>query len=149
MPEIACYCETGRVTTTKDIEKFFYRVHGQAIKEGYRLLGTEHMFAISEGNWQSLPADPTAPHELTACIPVIAPAANDPKIKVFPASKGFSALAYGDSPIVYDLCVRFWKEISARGIKPAGQVRFIGLSVPFVSKNISPDDFCFRMAVPV
>ncbi len=149
MPEITCFCVKEAITTTKDIEELFYRAHGDAIKAGYRLNGTEYMFAVNEENWREPPAIPPKPHEITACIPVINTKKPDPKLFTFPASRGFTAVAYGEYPVVYELCKNFWREIVTRGLKTHGQVRFSGLAAPFVSKFISPNDYCFTITIPV
>ncbi len=149
MPETTCYCVTESITTTEDIEKLFYRVHGETVKAGYRLKGTEYMFAVNEENWREPPAIPPKPHEITACIPVINTKKPDHKLFTFPASRGFTAVAYGGYPVVYELCASFWKEIMTRGIKTQGQVRFSALAAPFVSKYIAPDDYCFTITIPV
>ena len=149
LPELVCYTSTSEVTTPKDIEVFFYRTHGEAMKEGFKMLGTENMFAIRDDNWQSLSIDPTKPHKMTACIPIIPPEKPGPRLLTLPAAQAFSAIAFGPYSVLYDLYKNFWSEVERRGLKPAGQARFIGLSVPFVSKNISPDDYCYRIAIPI
>ncbi len=67
----------------------------------------------------------------------------------FPAVKAFSVLAYGDYTIIGKFCKRFWTEIEERNIHPTGHVRFIGLLAPYVNKNISPREFCYRLVVPI
>ena len=149
LPELVCYTVTREVTTAKDIEAFFYKTHGEAIKEGFKMLGTENMFAIRDDNWQGVTIDPEKPHRMTACIPIIPPNHPDDRLITLPAARAFSLVAHGSYGVLYDLYQSFWSEIEKRGLKPAGQARFIGLSVPFVSKNISPDDYCYRLAIPV
>ena len=44
---------------------------------------------------------------------------------------------------------RFWQEIGARGIRPAGPARFYGLVAPYTGNHLSPEHYCYRLVVPV
>ena len=149
LSELVCFCETAKISTAEEGEVFHYRVYTQCIKEGFQLLGTEPLFSLSADDWRTPAAALSSPREITSCIPVVPPAHSDPRLMTFPAARAFSMLAYGDYTVIFGLYERFWQEADARGVRPAGPARFIGLVAPYVNRKIAQQDFVYRMVVPV
>ncbi len=149
LAEQVCYCVERRLASVGKGENFFFSVHEQCIKEGFQLLGKEPLFGLRSDDWRTGSAGEDRSLTVTACIPVAAPPDSDPRLVTFPAVRAFSAIAYGDYGMISKLYQRFWQETEARGIRPAGPVRFYGLVAPYTGNHLSPRDFCYRMAVPV
>ena len=149
MPEIVCFCDTMALTTTSDAEYFFYTVMEQCIRKGFCISGSESMFGISSSDYKNGISGNDALPQITACVPVIRTDLSDPHLKTFPAVRVFSALAYGDYSIIDNLCLRFWEEIESRGLHPSGSARFIGVVAPYVGRNISSDNYCYRLVIPI
>ncbi|MCR4891459.1 MAG: MerR family transcriptional regulator [Lachnospiraceae bacterium] len=149
LPEIVCYCAEKKLSSPEDGELFHYTVHEECIAKGYRLLGQEPIFAFSSDDYRSGIYGNQEATTTTACIPVAESVNDDPNLRVFPATRAFSMLAYGDYSVIHDMCLQFWKEIDARGIRPTGPVRFIGVVAPYVGKHIKKDNFCYRMVAPI
>ena len=149
IPEQTCYCMETELSSPEEGERFFYKVHEQCIQDGFQLNGTEPMFGMSSDDWRISSDAPVSPAKTTACIPVAAPAKNDPRLKSFPAVHAFSALAYGDYSMIGELSLRFWEEADARKIRPEGPARFYGLVAPYTGNHLAPDRYCYRMIVPV
>ena len=149
LPEIVCYCEKARPSSPEEAEAFYYSVHEHCIEKGFRLDNGEPLFGMNSNDFKGgINAHQVIP-EVTACIPVNEPADIDPHMNIFPATRAFSVLAYGDYSIIHELCLRFWQEIGKRRIKPEGPVRFIGIVAPYVGKHIDRNKFCYRLAVPI
>ncbi len=146
LPEIVCYCKKELISSPEDSEKFFYSVQEQCMLEGYRLSGTEPLFGIKEDDFRKLTPDPAT---VTACIPVVSSEENYPNLVVFPETRAFSMLAYGDYRVLGQLCIRFWAEFEKRELKPTGHARFLGLVAPYVGNHIDYSDFCYRLLVPI
>ena len=149
LPEITCYCMEKEITSMKESETFFYTTHTESIKAGFQMMGTEPLFGLSENDFHISEKTPMIPAKTTACIPIVAPDHEDPHVVTFPATKAFSGLAKGDYSIIWELCVRFWKEMKKRKLKATGRARFVGLVAPYTGKHISQDQFCYRLVVPV
>ena len=149
LPEQTCFCLESELSTPEEGESFFFKVCEQCIREEFRLLGTEPLFGLRSDNWQLASAPSDAPAKTTACIPVEAHGKNDPRLRVFPAIHAFSGVAYGNYSMIGELFLRFRQEIEARGIQPAGPIRFYGLVAPYTGNHLTPEHYCYRMVVPV
>ncbi|MER2057020.1 MAG: MerR family transcriptional regulator [Clostridia bacterium] len=149
LPEQTCFCLETERSSPEEGELFFFKAHEQCIREGFQLLGTEPLFGLSSDNWRLTSTQDKAPAKITACIPVEAEGRDDPRLKVFPAIHGFSGVAYGDYSMISELFLRFRQEMDARGIQPAGLVRFYGLTAPYTGIHLTPEHYCYRMVAPV
>ncbi len=151
LPETLCYCVTKKLSSPAESETFFYQVCEECIKNGFRMQGTSPIFGLSEYDFRDQDAHSIEPHEVTACIPIAEPDSRqeDPHVVTFPATRAFSGLAYGDYRIITDFCLRFWQEADRRDIRITGRTRFVGLLTPYVNKHIAPEEYCYRMVVPV
>jgi len=149
MPEVVCYCVKTILSSPEDSERFFYSVQEECIAKGFRLRGSEPLFGLRSDDYRNRTGENTEFPEVTACIPVAESIDSDPNMRLFCATRAFSMLAYGDYSIIPGLWLQFWKEVEARGIHPAGSVRFIGIVAPYIGKHISPDEYCYRIAVPI
>ena len=145
----ACFCRETELASPEEAERFFFKVCEQCIREGFRLNGTEPLFGLSSDNWQMSSMRSGAPAKTTACIPVEARGKNDPRLRTFPAIHAFSGVAYGNYSFIGELFRRFRQEADARGIRPAGPIRFYGLTAPYTGNHLAPEQYCYRMAAPV
>lgn len=148
LPELYCWCVTMTISSVEESATLTYDAYGKCIEEGYRILGTEPLFALrADGGRPSADGAP-APYELTSCIPVEPPARPDPRLRRFPAARAFSGLASGSYATIPALYQSFWREVEARRLQLTGPVRMIALVAPYVGKHISPEDFCYRVVAP-
>lgn len=145
LPELTCWCATMTVSSVMESATLTYDAYGQCIEEGYRIIGSEPLFAMrsNEGRDMSLP------YELTACIPVMPPKSPDAKLMHFPATRAFSLLISGDYSIISSIYPRFWQEVETRGIKPTGRLRSIALVAAYSGEHIKPENYVYRIVVPV
>ncbi len=151
LPEMLCYCVTKKLTSPEESEAFFYSVHEESIKKGFRMRGTIPIFGMNEYDFKDQAEHAFTPHEVTACIPIDASdeKQDDMHVVTFPAVHAFSGLAYGDYRIITEFCGRFWQEVEDRNIRVTGRACLVGLLAPYVNKHIAPTEFCYRLVVPV
>ena len=150
MPEIVCFCDTAAsLTEPESGEYFFYTVMEKCIRKGFAISGSESMFGISSSDYRNGINGDAVPPPITACIPVVKSDRTDPHLQTFPATRVFSALAYGDYSIINTLCKSFWEEIETRKLQPSGFARFIGVVAPYVGRHISSDNYCYRLVIPI
>lgn len=149
LPKTVCYCDSKIISSPEESEAFFYLVHQQSIIDGFRMQETEHLFGLRDDEYRDHFNSFGKAHTITACIPVAASGTEDQHLRTFPAVHAFSALAYGDYTIINDFCDRFWQEIAERKLQPTDHTRFIGLMAPYVNKHAAPQEFCFRLVVPI
>ena len=149
LPEMTCYCMDKEINSMEESETLFYVAHMESIKAGFQMMGTEPLFGLSDNDFRISDKVPMIPAKTTACIPIVAPEKEDPHVMTFPATYAFSGLAKGDYSIIWQLCIRFWKEMKRRKLKPVGRARFMGLVAPYTGKHISQDQFCYRLVVPI
>jgi len=154
LPEMYCYCGKGKQNDPSGAELDLYRLLENCLVEGFHV-APDPLFATSGNDFKSLIPEPGDPPEITYYIPLENPEKSkktkkwDSNLVHIPAVRAFSVLAYGDYSILNDLCIKFWEEVKDRNIRPTGPARFIGIVAPFVGRNISPDDYCYRLAVPI
>lgn len=150
LSEITCYCASQNNLSIEEAETFTYKVHQDAIKAGYQLLGIEPLFLYINSNHLNGIFDSKHPeNEITVCIPVITSDSTDSHLKSFPKSHAFSVIGYGNYFSLKSLPERLYEEISNRKLKPLGPPRIIAHVATYVGTHISPNNFCFELVVPI
>ena len=147
LPEVVCFCADIVSNSIGESATLSYLAHQKCMEAGYRLLGSETMFAIASGdsNDISIPVDT----RFTACIPVLADPGKDPRIRRFPATEAFSVLGFGNydtQPALWDL---LREESARRGLEPSGPPRLIALVAPYTGAHYKTDDFCSQCVIPI
>ena len=147
LPAVDCFCEEIVSSSLEQSATLAYLAHENCMKAGYRLLGSEPMFAVASGDLYDI--DIPVNSRFTACIPVIPDKEDDPNIRHFPATEAFSVLVFGN----YDAMDSLWELLAAeaarRGIKSSGPARLIALVAPYTGAHYKPDDFCCECVIPI
>ncbi len=148
LPETVCYCKESGTSTAEESEMVFYHIAEECILAGFHI-SPEPLFGTSSDDFKNgiIPSSPSV--VIKNYIPVEPSDIKNPNLVHLPATRVFSLLAYGDYSIIDNICIKFWNEVEIRKIRPAGPARFMGLIAPFAGRNISPNDFCYRMVVPI
>ena len=82
------------------------------------------------------------------CVPVRPE--NAPKEAVtLPECRALSVLYYGDYSGVDEAFLALGREVRARGLKPAGFVRVLGIVAPYSGREIETQRYCSRIVLPV
>ena len=147
-PSLTCYCVYLEPTSSDGLEAAAYDTYGQCIKDGLHIQVTEPLFVIRNDDWNvNLPLQEK--YNMTFCIPVSDPVDADPHLRVFPATRAFTMISFGDYSVLPLLCKKIWNEIERRHLIPTGPIRINALMAPYVGAHIKPDDFCGEIIVPV
>ena len=148
LPKLTCYCTDLDSASAEGLETAAYESYGQCIKDGLHIQVTEPLFVIRNDDWNvNLPLQEKS--DMTFCIPVSDAADADPHLRIFPATRAFTMISFGDYSHLPLLCKKIWGEIKRRRLTPTGPVRINALMAPYVGSHIKPDDFCGEVIVPV
>ena len=152
---MTCLTEERDFASPKEVETVAFNLSVEAIDRGFCPLATEMIFT-ERSDTQSDPSDnPADSFRAKICIPIepeLPVDADRSGVEVFPACRAFSVLHYGgyEDPHAFDESrKRLWEEMEARGLKPIGPMRNIGVVAPYVGMHIEAKDYVFRFAVPV
>lgn len=148
LPETICWCKNMEPLPAEGFATEAYVSYGECVQAGFRILVTEPLSIIFNGDWRGW-TSPEDCDSYTTCIPVEAPVGSDPMLRVIPASRAFSMIAFGDYSVFYEVFRRLLQEVDARGLEPAGPVRMIPLIAPYVGAHIDPKDFCCECVMPI
>ena len=155
MPETTCYCGTGQFVRPQEVALFTNRMMEEVMEKGYRVLAGEPLFGIRDDTRTTPIGNEKKPYTAKSCIPLdpeSLPNDGDPHIEVIPAATLFSMLHYGgfaDEDHFNASFERFWQEFDARGLKPTGPLRSIGVVCSKVGEDFDPGSFIFRFGVPI
>ena len=148
LPELTCYCVDLDPMSVENMETASYDGYGQCIKNGLHIQVTEPLFVIRNDNWNiNLPLQEK--YDMTFCIPVSDSVDSDPHLRVFPATRAFTMISFGDYSILPLICKKIWNEIEKHNLTPTGPIRINALMAPCVGIHIKPDDFCYEVIVPI
>lgn len=148
LPSMTYYCVKIEAKNAFEAELQAYLGHEKCISEGYRMNGSEPLIAIVDDPY--IYADPTfSEFHYTAGYPVIADAAEDPKLRFFPETEAFSIIGFGEYSVMPLLWKRLTDEINNRKLEPAGSPRLIPLVAPYAGSHYKPQDFCYQCVVPI
>ena len=147
-PEITCYCTNFSQSSPENLETIAYDTYGKCIKEGLHIRVTEPLFVIRDDNW-NIHTLHENPCDMTFCIPVSDPVDKNPQLRLFPATRAFTMISFGNYATLPLLCKKFWDEIERRNLTLIGPVRINSLMAPCTGTHIHPDDFCSEIIAPV
>ena len=88
----------------------------------------------------------TEPYPYYVCVPVRKETAETVRL---PASSVLSVLYYGDYDHMDEAWLTLGREVKARGLKPAGLPRVLGLVAPYTGREIAERLYCSRIVLPV
>lgn len=149
LPRCVCFTGAFRGGSVESRYWAMYNLYHQAVERGYRLLATEPLFLISRrddfirGSFAEAEG-----MDFTCCIPLEPDAAPKDAV-VFPACRAFSCLYHGSYAQRAEVFNAFGAKIRELGLRPAGDVRTLGLVASYTGRNISADNYLTRLAVPV
>lgn len=83
-----------------------------------------------------------------ACVPVRKNRAAADAVTL-EACRVLSVLYYGDYSGVGEAWLTLGREVKARGLKPAGAPRVLGIVAPYTGREIETRRYCSRLALPV
>lgn len=150
MPDYTCYTDTTQIDSIADGLTFAYNAGYDCITKHYTTIRDVPIFTIREGTEKLHRDEKPAPWQVTICYPVYdGQGANDPHIKTIPGGHFFSILLYGNHSVMSNGFVSLWEELNRRNLKAAGPARNIAIVAPVTGKHINPDNYVYRLAIPI
>ena len=147
LPAVTCCTRRCEGHTIAEKYNAMYDFYGQCVRQGCRL-SHEPIFTISERTDYLEGRIGDTPYPFQVCVPVRPE--NAPKDAVtLPECRALSALYYGDYSGVDEAFLALGREVRARGVKPAGFVRVLGIVAPYSGREIETQRYCSRLVLPV
>ena len=147
LPAVTCCTRRCEGHTIAEKYNAMYDFYGQCVRQGCRL-SHEPMFTISERTDYLEGRIGDTPYPFHVCVPVRPE--NAPKEAVtLPECRALSVLYYGDYSGVDEAFLALGREVRARGVKPAGFVRALGIVAPYSGREIAARRYCSRLVLPV
>ena len=148
LPSVTCYCTRITASSIEEAAELDYLAHEKCVAEGYKMLGSEPLFGIMESR-SALSNCRISGMEYTFCIPVSSDIKNDPQIRFFPETPGFSLLGFGDYSTIAKLEKDFWHEVDVRKLSSSEPARFIMHIGSYAGSHYKPDDYCYEYVLPI
>lgn len=112
------------------------------------VLSDEPLFTISERTDYLEGYIGQEPYRYGVCVPVRKNRAAADAVTL-EACRVLSVLYYGDYSGVGEAWLTLGREVKARGLKPAGAPRVLGIVAPYTGREIETRRYCSRLALPV
>jgi len=145
---VTCYCTNITASSLEEAARLDYLAHEKCVREGYKMLGSEPLFGIIEDR-NALTNCQISGASYTLCIPVTSDTKNDPQIRFFPETQGFSIIKCGDFSVVPKLEEMFWTEVDKRKLSSSEPARFIMHIGSYAGAHYKPEDFCYEYVLPI
>ena len=127
LPAVTCRIRWCEGLTTAERYRDMYDFYGACVRKGC-VLSDEPLFTISERTDYLEGYIGQEPYRYGVCVPV---------------------LYYGDYSGVGEAWLTLGREVKARGLKPAGAPRVLGIVAPYTGREIETRRYCSRLALPV
>lgn len=148
LPEYVCYAKEFVGVSTADKYRDMYKHFHETVEKGYRLLANEPLFFITKRtDFLNGKYEDTAINYI-CCVPLEPDCATEETITI-PSCSALSILIYGDYNNIKDAHLFLGEKIRELNLKPTGFPRGLGLVAPYTGKEIQPDKYVSRIAIPV
>lgn len=147
LPEMVCCIKKSTGLTVQEKYDTMYDFYHECICSGY-VLAKEPLLVINERTDYLDGQISSTPYPYQVCVPVL-PEKAPPDAIHFPACKALSVLYYGDYSDVESAWLTLGKEVKERGLTPIAFPRTLGIVAPYTGREINPERYCSRIALPV
>ena len=147
LPAVTCCMRWSVGLTTADRYADMYSFYGECIRRGYRL-SDEPLFTIFRRQDYLEGYIGQEPYRYGVCVPVRKNRAAADAVTL-EACRVLSVLYYGDYSGVGEAWLTLGREVKARGLKPAGAPRVLGIVAPYTGRESETQRYCSRFVLPV
>lgn len=147
LPETVCCVRRYDGMTYQEKYNAMYDFYHECVENGC-VLAPEPLFILNEYSGYLEGKLPDHPHPFQVCVPVFPEHAPDSAVR-FPSCTALSILYYGYYSDLGKAWLRLGTKIKERGLTPDGFLRGIGIVAPYTGREIKPERYCSRCAVPV
>lgn len=144
---VTCRMRLCEGHTVEEKYRCMYDFYSVCIKDGC-VLSDEPLFTVQDRHdyWDG-PIS-RQPYPFYVCVP-IRPGRPDQEAAVLPACRALSVLYYGSYDNMDEVWLTLGREAKARGLKPAGLPRVLGIVAPYTGREIETRRYCSRLVLPV
>lgn len=147
LPAVTCRIRWCRGLTTEERYRDMYDFYSECVRKGC-VLSNEPLFTISERTDYLEGYIGDEPYRYGVCVPVRKNRAARDAVTL-EACRALSVLYYGDYSGVDEAWLTLGREAKARGLKPAGAPRVLGIVAPYTGREIETRRYCSRLALPI
>lgn len=113
-----------------------------------RILSDDPLFTISDRKDFLEGYIGKDPFSIDICVPLRADKAPAEAV-VLPECRTLSVLYYGEYSGMDEAWLTLGREVKARGLKPIGPPRVLGIVAPYTGREINAQRYCSRLVLPV
>ncbi|WP_455501702.1 MerR family transcriptional regulator [Gemmiger sp.] len=147
LPAVTCCMRRCEGHTVAEKYAAMYDFYGECVRKGYRL-SDEPLFSVLERTDYLDGFISQTPYPFWVCAPV-RPEKAPAEAVTLPACRVLSVLYYGDYAGLDEAWLTLGREVKARGLKPAGLPRGLGIVAPYTGREIETKRYCSRVVLPV
>lgn len=147
LPAVTCCTRRCEGHTIAEKYNAMYGFYSECIRKGH-VLSDEPLFTISDRKDYLEGRISNEPYRYAVCVPVRPETAPEDAV-VLPECRALSVLYYGGYDGVDEAFLTLGREVKARGLKPAGFVRVLGIVAPYSGREIETQRYCSRIVLPV
>ena len=147
LPAVTCRMRLCRGHSAEEKYRCMYDFYSACIKDGCAL-SDEPLFTMQDRHdyWDGYIS--SEPYPFYVCVPVRTRRA-DRDAAVLPACRAVSVLYYGSYDDMDEVWLTLGRETKARGLRPAGLPRVLGIVAPYTGREIETRRYCSRLVLLV
>ncbi len=147
LPAVTCCMRLCQGHTAAEKYDYMYAFYSECVKKGH-VLSDEPLFTMQDRHdyWDGYIGD--EPYPFYVCVP-IRPGKADKDAVTLPECRAVSVLYYGDYDDMDEAWLTLGRETKARGLKPAGFPRALGIIASYTGREIEARRYCSRLVLPV
>lgn len=147
IPEVTCCMRRFEGYTIKEKYDAMYAFYEECVRDGY-VLSDEPIFSISDRRDYLDGRIDDTPYPFWTCVPVRREKARRGTVTL-PECRALSVLYHGDYDGADEAWLTLGREVRARGLRPAGNPRVLGIVAPYTGREIEAHRYCSRFVLPV
>lgn len=147
LPAVTCCMRLCRGHTIAEKYDYMYAFYSECVKKGH-VLSDEPLFTAQDRHDYLDGYIGDEPYPFYVCVP-IRPGKADEDAVTLPECRAVSVLYYGDYDDMDEAWLTLGRETKARGLKPTGFPRVLGIIAPYTGREIEARRYCSRIVLPV
>ena len=147
LPAVTCIMRRYLGCASQEKYNAMYALYHECIRKGY-ILSDDPLFTISDRKDFLEGYIGKDPFSIDVCVPLRADKAPAEAV-VLPECRALSVLYYGEYSGMDEAWLTLGREVKARGLKPIGPPRVLGIVAPYTGREINAQRYCSRLVLPV
>lgn len=147
LPAVTCIMRRYLGCASQEKYNAMYALYHECIRKGY-ILSDDPLFTISDRKDFLEGYIGKDSFSFDVCVPLRADKAPAEAV-VLPECRALSVLYYGEYSGMDEAWLTLGREVKARGLKPIGPPRVLGIVAPYTGREINAQRYCSRLVLPV